>query len=64
VSDEPTPQSIRVGPRRIRRVLCAQCERPSDARWRGWRAYRVDDAEAGEPPEIAFFCPACCRPRS
>jgi len=64
VNEEPTPQSIRVGPRRIRRVLCARCDRPSDARWRGWRAYRVDDPAAGERPELAFFCPECSRPAS
>ena len=25
----------------------------------GWRAYRIDDPEDGDTPEIGFFCPDC-----
>jgi hypothetical protein len=42
-------------------VHCQECGRRSDARWRGWRAYRTDDPELDEPPALAFFCPACSR---
>ena len=40
-------------------VACIECGRPSDARWSGWRAYRVDDPELDEPPTLGFYCPAC-----
>jgi hypothetical protein len=40
-------------------VACIECGRPSDARWAGWRAYRVDDPELDEPPTLGFYCPAC-----
>ena len=38
---------------------CIECGCRSDARWVEWRAYRVDDPEMGEPPALAFYCPAC-----
>ena len=35
---------------------CAQCEIPwLPADEERWRAYLTDD----DPPELAFFCPAC-----
>jgi hypothetical protein len=40
-------------------VACAECRRLSDRYWSGRRAYRVDDPEYGEPPALAFYCPAC-----
>lgn len=40
-------------------VVCQECGRCSQLRWRGWRAYRIDDPNAGEPPALAFYCPAC-----
>jgi len=40
-------------------VRCAECKCSSGLYWQGWRAYRVDDPELGEPPAIAFYCPAC-----
>ena len=46
-------------PGRVNITRCAQCNCLSGLRWAGWRAYRVDDPEAGEPPNLAFFCPAC-----
>ena len=27
----------------------------------GWKAYRIDDAELDEPPQLAFYCPSCAR---
>jgi hypothetical protein len=27
----------------------------------GWRAYRIDDPELREPPQLAFYCPSCAR---
>lgn len=61
MSEEYTPQSFRVGPRRVPTVACTECRRPSDPGWRGWRAYLIEDPESDEPPEVAFYCPACSR---
>jgi hypothetical protein len=27
----------------------------------GWKAYRVDDPELDESPQLAFYCPDCAR---
>jgi hypothetical protein len=40
-------------------AVCAQCGGASDAEWYGWGAYRADEREFGEPPRLAFYCPAC-----
>ena len=40
-------------------VSCAQCGCLSSLKWAGWGAFRVDDAEEGESPALALFCPAC-----
>jgi hypothetical protein len=40
-------------------LLCAECGRTSDALARGWRGYRTDLEEDGDPPELAFFCASC-----
>jgi hypothetical protein len=40
-------------------VSCQECESSSGLRWQGWRAYRADDPETGEPPTLAFYCPTC-----
>ena len=40
-------------------VTCAECGCLSGLRWAGWRAYRTDDPETGEPPALAFYCPGC-----
>jgi hypothetical protein len=40
---------------------CAGCPRVSSAFATGWKAYRVDDPEEGEPRELAFYCPVCAR---
>lgn len=40
-------------------VRCVECDTLSGLRWTGWRAYRVDDPETGEPPALAFYCPTC-----
>lgn len=40
-------------------VTCIECGCLSSLQWAGWRAYRVDDPELGEPPALAFFCPGC-----
>jgi hypothetical protein len=42
-------------------VHCAECACSSGLRWWGWRAYRTDDLELGEPLSLAFFCPGCAR---
>jgi hypothetical protein len=51
----------RLRPNLQRRLIveCAGCRRLSDFHWPGWRAYRIDDREGVEPPELAFFCPNC-----
>jgi len=41
------------------RAICVECGAKSDARWRGWGAYRVEDPEYDDQPELAFYCPAC-----
>jgi hypothetical protein len=43
----------------LRIVSCVECGSWSDADWRGWRAYRVDDPELDEPPALGLYCPAC-----
>lgn len=40
-------------------ISCQECGSLSSLRWHGWRAYRADDPETGEPPTLAFYCPAC-----
>ncbi|HEY0415708.1 MAG TPA: hypothetical protein VGC78_04925 [Gaiellaceae bacterium] len=45
--------------RRTMIVECVECSTPSGGRWTGWRAYRVDDPEVNEPPQLAFYCPTC-----
>jgi hypothetical protein len=47
------------GPLAHNTINCAECGRSSDSLWIGWGAYRVEDPEAGEPPELALFCPFC-----
>lgn len=42
-------------------LACAECPRVSSINARGWKAYRMDDPESGEPPALAFYCPACAR---
>ena len=40
-------------------ICCAECKRSSGLYWQGWRAFRTDDPESGEPPALAFYCPEC-----
>jgi hypothetical protein len=40
-------------------VFCIECGRPSSDNWHGWRAYRVEDLDTGERPEVGFYCPDC-----
>jgi hypothetical protein len=40
-------------------VVCVECGCSSGLFWGGWGAYRIDDPETGEPPQLAFYCPAC-----
>lgn len=40
-------------------LACAECPRVSSVTARGWKAYRVDDVDESEPPELAFYCPDC-----
>lgn len=40
-------------------VRCTECGCSSGLRWRGWRAYRVDDPETDALPKLGFFCPSC-----
>jgi hypothetical protein len=41
------------------RLVCVECGRTSDETAVGWRACRTDFDEDGDPPEVAFYCPAC-----
>jgi hypothetical protein len=45
----------------VRVLACAECPRVSSVSARGWKAYRSDDPETEEPPELAFYCPDCAR---
>jgi hypothetical protein len=48
------------GVREQERVVdCVECGCRSEAGWAGWRAYRIDDPELGEPPALGFYCPPC-----
>jgi hypothetical protein len=38
---------------------CANCGVLSDSLAAGWRAYRAEDRESGEPPTLEIFCPDC-----
>ena len=40
-------------------IQCAECKCSSGLYWQGWRAFRTDEPELGEPPALAFYCPAC-----
>jgi len=40
-------------------ATCAECGTLSGLRWAGWRAHRTHDAEQGEPPALALYCPTC-----
>ena len=40
-------------------LICRECGQWSDPESRGWRGYRTDDPEIGEPPAVAFYCPSC-----
>ena len=40
-------------------IHCAECTCSSGLYWHGWRGYRTDDPELGEPPAVAFYCPTC-----
>lgn len=42
-----------------RTVVCVECGCSSGLFWRGWGAYRVDEPEYGDPPQLAFYCPPC-----
>lgn len=40
-------------------LACAECPRVSSFTARGWKAFRVENPETGERPELAFYCPVC-----
>jgi hypothetical protein len=40
-------------------IHCAERTSSSGLYWQGWRAFRTDEPESGEPPALAFYCPAC-----
>ncbi len=44
----------------LRVIVCVECRAASATpSVRGWRGFRVEDVELGEPPELAFYCPSC-----
>jgi hypothetical protein len=53
---KPRDQQVR---EQVRLAACVECGSQSDARWVGWRAYRVDDPELDEPPTLGLYCPVC-----
>jgi hypothetical protein len=40
-------------------MVCEECGREAEGGAFGWRGYRIDDPEEGEPPQIAFWCLVC-----
>jgi hypothetical protein len=40
-------------------LRCVECGTLSFFDASGWRAYRIEIPEDDEPPEVAFYCPAC-----
>jgi hypothetical protein len=40
-------------------LVCVECSAFSIEHAWGWRAYRMDDPEHGDLPELAFYCPVC-----
>jgi hypothetical protein len=41
------------------RLRCEECVSRAQGDASGWRAYRADDPEEGESPEIAYYCRVC-----
>jgi hypothetical protein len=60
-SDDPDVDTNRRISEDVHVLACAECPRVSSVTAGGWKAYRVDDPEENEPPELAFYCPACAR---
>ena len=42
-------------------LACVECPRISTMTARGWRGYRIDDPDEGEPPAVTFYCPECAK---
>ena len=42
-------------------IACVECPRVSSAFASGWKAYRIDDPELDEAPQLGFYCPTCAR---
>jgi hypothetical protein len=40
-------------------VHCIECSQPSDAEWRGWRAYLTGDPSTEGSEGLVFYCPSC-----
>ena len=52
-------QRVAGGADRPRLMECEECGTHAIGDAWGWRGYRIDDPEDGDPPEIGFFCPDC-----
>ena len=59
VGESVAYQERRINRRRATPVMCVECGISSGLYWVGWRAYRTDDPELAEDPQLAFYCPAC-----
>jgi len=53
------PSEIDTSNRAANTVTCVECGTSSGLNWRGWLAYRVEDPEQEDPPELGFYCPVC-----
>jgi hypothetical protein len=53
------PQETETSQRLTDAVICVACGSSSGLNWRGWLAYRVEDPENVDPPELGFYCPDC-----
>lgn len=53
------PHELEAAHRLTDAVICVACGGSSGLDWRGWLAYRVEDPENQDPPELGFYCPTC-----
>ena len=40
-------------------MVCAECGTPAEGDAFGWRGYRTDDSQWGEPTVVVFYCAWC-----
>ena len=53
------PHELETAHRLVDAVICVECNGSSGLNWRGWLAYRAEDPQNEDPPELGFYCPTC-----